>query len=217
MYIEGDGSPYIDRYFVAADPTPSTPVALELMSKDPAPTLYLGRPCYFGLARTGACGPVYWTVKRFSPEVVWSLAEVLRREISRANATSVTLIGHSGGATLALLLADRVPRVDQVVTVAGNLDVGSWAQLHHFAPLVGSLDPVIEGFHDPHIQLYHYAGAEDQNVPATLIAASAQRIGGSVVVIPGFNHTCCWANVWPNILRDLPPARTITSTTVGQH
>jgi len=38
-----------------------------------------------------------------------------------------------------------------------------------------------------------------------------------VVVMPKFNHTCCWANVWPKILRDLPPAHTITTTTVGQH
>lgn len=206
VYIEGDGSPYLTPYRISEDPTPRRPVALELMVRDPAPTLYLGRPCYFGLARTRGCDPSYWTSRRFSPGVVDSLATALSAEISRFGARHVTLIGHSGGATLALLLVSRIPSVDRVITIAGNLDIAAWSILHGYAPLEGSLNPVGMTIRRKGVALYHLAGGADRNVPPHLIEAAARRIGGRVIVIPGFSHTCCWQKIWPAILDSLPPA-----------
>ena len=200
VYIEGDGTPYVNRYTAAADPTPRDPVALTLMSEDPGRVLYIGRPCYFGLAADAGCNAEYWTLRRFSAEVVGSLAAVLENEIAGSGALRVTLIGHSGGATLALLLADRVPRVDRVVTVAGNLDVAAWTALHRYAPLKGSLDPVNGALSRSDVTMIHYAGAADSNVPASMIAAAAARLGGSVVIVPGFTHNCCWGKLWPEAL-----------------
>jgi hypothetical protein len=200
VYIEGDGSPYLDRFVVAPDPTPRRPVMLELMSHDPAPALYLGRPCYFGQEHDPGCGPQYWTLRRFSPEVVASLAQVVRAEIARTHAEHVTLLGHSGGATLALLLAQRVPQVHRVITIAGNLDPLAWSRMHGYQPLSGSLDPVEQSPPRSDLLLTHYAGGADQNIPPEMIRSAAQRVGGSVVVVPGFTHTCCWSRIWPQIL-----------------
>lgn len=200
VYIEGDGTPYLDRDTVAADPTPRAPLALYLMRLDPSPSLYLGRPCYFGLAEDPGCNAGYWTLKRFAPEVVQSLAAALEIEISRAGQRHVTLIGHSGGATLALLVADRVPEVDRVITIAGNLDVAGWTRLHHYSPLSGSLDPLTGGPHRSNLELIHFAGGEDRTIPAAMIEAAAQRLGGRVTVMPGFGHECCWERVWPALL-----------------
>src|SRR3954452_23247996 len=46
VYIEGDGTPWILRRFVAKNPTSADTLMLRLMALDPAPALYLGRPCY---------------------------------------------------------------------------------------------------------------------------------------------------------------------------
>ena len=66
VYIEGDGRPYLDRWTAAADPTPRNPLMLRLMTIDPEPAVYLGRPCYFGLAIQPPCTPRDWTLDRFS-------------------------------------------------------------------------------------------------------------------------------------------------------
>jgi dienelactone hydrolase len=132
--------------------------------------------------------------------VVASMADIVRREIARTHPEHVTLLGHSGGGTLALLLAQRVPQVDRVVTIAGNLDPVAWTRLHGYQPLVGSLDPAEQAAPRSSLVLTHYAGGADQNIPPEMIQRAARRVGGSVIVVPGFTHTCCWARIWPEIL-----------------
>lgn len=202
VYLEGDGTPYLMRTWVVADPTSRSPLALALMIEDPGPTLYLGRPCYLGLARDPPCTPADWTLARFSPEVVQSMATVLKQQIAHGDYRHVTLIGHSGGAALAVLLADRVEAVDRVVTIAGNLDVAGWTRLHGYTPLSGSLDPLTSGPHRSSVELIHFAGGADRNIPAALIQGAADRLGGRVTVIPGFDHQCCWARLWPELLKE---------------
>src|SRR6185312_16414959 len=81
IYIEGDGRPFIARTLVTADPTPRDPLMLHLMALDPGPSVYLGRPCYFGLAHDPNCNSAYWTAKRFAPEVIESIGSVLQSEV----------------------------------------------------------------------------------------------------------------------------------------
>ena len=207
VYIEGDGMAYRTRYLPSSDPTPATPMALELMLKDPAPVLYLGRPCYFGLAQDAACNVAYWTVRRFSPEVVASMTRVLRAHIAETGAKRVTLIGYSGGAALALLIADDVPEADCIVTVAGNLDIAGWVHLHRYSPLAGSLDPLTVERRRTNIMQLHYAGAHDENTPPAMIAAAAARLGGRVLIIKDFTHDCCWVSIWQDVLRELDAER----------
>jgi hypothetical protein len=203
VYIEGDGVPYRTRYQPAVDPTPANPLALNLMLKDPSPTLYLGRPCYFGLAQDAACNVAYWTARRFSPEVIDSMSQVLRTSIEESGAKRVTLIGYSGGAALALLIADDIPQVDRVVSVAGNLDVAGWVHLHRYSPLAGSLDPLTDERRRTDIVEIHYAGALDVNIPPTMIAAAAAKLGGRVLIVKDFTHECCWVSIWQSALKDL--------------
>ena len=204
VYIEGDGSPFLDRNTVAADPTPRDPLMLRLMALDSSPSVYLGRPCYLGLHRDGPCNPLYWTVLRFSPDVVDSMATVLRSEAAKAGATSLQLYGHSGGATLAVLLADRVPEVNKVVTIGANLDIDAWSAMHGYTRLAGTLDPIDVQWHRTPPQMMHLVGSEDKNTPPALIqgAVSKGPVGGDVRVIEGYTHNCCWERIWPAILRE---------------
>jgi pimeloyl-ACP methyl ester carboxylesterase len=202
VYIEGDGSPYVDARTIARDPTPRSPVMLTLMALDPAPSLYVGRPCYFGLQTAAECSPAYWTVARFSADVLDSMAAVINRAAG-ADSAGIVLLGHSGGGALAVLLAQRLANVNAVVTVAGNLDTAAWTALHGYSPLASSLNPSDRPLTGVPFVL-HLAGAEDEVVPPSLIEMAARTIGGEIRVVAGTRHTCCWEAVWPSVLGRLP-------------
>jgi len=208
VYLEGDGTPWIGGRNPAADPTPRAPVALRLMGRDPEPALLLGRPCYHGHYADPGCGPALWTDARYSEAVVASMAEALGA--LRPFGARLTLIGHSGGATLAMLLAERVAGVDAVVTIAGNLDVAAWARRHDYEPLSASLDPSARPPLPPHIRQVHFAGERDREVPLELLRAAAGRQPGArFEARPEFGHECCWLREWPELLRlaTWPPER----------
>jgi pimeloyl-ACP methyl ester carboxylesterase len=205
VYIEGDGSPYRHRNVVAADPTPHDPLMLRLMALDRTPSVYLGRPCYLGLFADRGCAPLFWTVRRFGPEVLDSMESVLRAEIIRSGATTIELFGHSGGGTLALLLAQRVDAVSRVVTIGANLDIAAWCELHHYSPLAGSVNPAEVRTNRAGLEILHLVGEKDTNTPPFLVQAAARARGGEPVqVIADFDHNCCWQSVWPRILSSSP-------------
>jgi hypothetical protein len=206
VYIEGDGRPFLGPTTVAFDPTPRDPLMLRLMALDPAPSVYLGRPCYFGLDHDRGCSPAYWTVRRFAPEVVDSLAVALLSEAARSGARGIELYGHSGGGTLAVLLAARIPAVTSVVTIGANLDTAAWSALHGYTPLLGSSNPAELNLRSGKVRLLHLVGSEDTNTPPALVESAASRMGavGSVRIIPGYTHSCCWQEIWSGVLSEIP-------------
>lgn len=175
---------------------------LRLMALDPAPSLYLGRPCYLGLSADRGCSPVWWTLRRFAPEVVDSLASVVRAELVRSGATGIELYGYSGGGALAVLLAARLPEVTRVVTIGATLDTSAWCALHGYTPLLGSLNPAAQTLNLPGVRILHLVGSADTNVPPELLEAAAHRAtpGSTVRVLPGYTHDCCWQDVWKSVV-----------------
>lgn len=207
VYLEGDGSPWLNRYTVAPDPTPRDPLALRLLALDPGPALYLGRPCYQGRSFTPPCHPLLWTDRRYGPEVVDSLAAALESFQKHRQTTGLVLIGYSGGGVLARLLAARLPGVRALVTVAANLDTDRWTALHGYSPLSGSFNPARRPPLAADIVQVHLAGGRDRNVPAELVrGALAGEPGARVQVYADFDHRCCWESVWPGVLARLPGA-----------
>ncbi|MEW8027038.1 MAG: alpha/beta fold hydrolase, partial [Candidatus Thiodiazotropha sp.] len=141
VYLGGDGTPWIGGFIKAGDPTPRKPIALKLMAKDESPSLFLGRPCYHGYSNRHPCTPDYWTSARYSEEVIDSMSRALRRLLNDYRHENLHLLGFSGGGSLAMLMAERFPETRSIVTVAGNLDIESWADLHGYDPLEGSRNP----------------------------------------------------------------------------
>ena len=204
IYIEGDGTPYLRADSVAADPTPHDPLMLRLMALDQAPSVYLGRPCYFEPNRDPACRSIFWTLRRYGPEVLASMEAVLRAERDRAGASRLVLFGHSGGGALAVLLAQRTGAVVRVVTIGANLDLAAWCRLHHYSALTGSEDPVDQPARAG-LQTLHLVGADDSNTPPSLVNAAARARGGETVrVLAHQDHNCCWEALWPGILAEAP-------------
>lgn len=201
VYLEGDGRPWLRPDVIAQDPTTRSPVMLGLMAKDVLPSLYLGRPCYHGYYSSSRCHPKLWTVDRYSETVVAGMADALAQIITAENVKGLVIFGHSGGGTLAVLLAARVSETLAVVTVAGNLDIGGWTEKHRYTALSGSLNPAKTIVLNTSVHQLHLVGGEDENVEKKVVSAFASRqTNAQMVVIAGYNHSCCWEQVWPQVL-----------------
>jgi pimeloyl-ACP methyl ester carboxylesterase len=205
VYLEGDGTPWIGG-LPARDPTPRRPLALALMASDPAPSLYLGRPCYHGIPNR-ACTSRLWTAERYTEAVVASMEAAIKRIVAVENIEQIVWIGYSGGGSLAVLLAQRLRESTGVVTVAANLDIDAWTDWHGDPRLVGSLNPAREPPLLDRIVQIHYAGGRDRLVPVDIVRRGMR--GGRLVVEPLFDHVCCWEQAWPTILDEV--ARAIPS------
>ena len=205
VYIEHDGQPWIaNGTEPSPDPTPHKPLMLELMALDPEPVLYLGRPCYFGLNQDRNCNPLVWTHRRYSEEVTGSMEAALRRFIAERSFREIVLVGHSGGGTLAVLLAARIPETIAVVTLAGNLSVDEWASYHDYSPLMGSLDPIKQPPLPATIVQLHFVGAKDRNTLPSFIQNYVNgQTSAKMTVVPEFDHSCCWSSIWPQVISSL--------------
>jgi pimeloyl-ACP methyl ester carboxylesterase len=209
IYLEGDGSPWIDESRIASDPTPRRAYALELMALDSRAAAYVGRPCYHGQEGTQPCDPLLWTHDRYSKQVVDSLEFVIRQITAREARKGLVLIGYSGGGVLAMLLAERLETTRSVVTIAANLDIDAWTDLHDYSPLVGSLNPARRPPLPPGIRQFHLAGGRDDRVPTQIIESVADTQSNcEILIYPEFDHTCCWSAIWPQVLNQIahPPS-----------
>jgi hypothetical protein len=198
VYIEGDGAPYHNRFQISKDPSPQNPLMLSLMMQDKSSSLYLGRPCYFTntmpAMHDAQCVPRHWTSARYSEEIVRSMIAALRQYLSNNPYQSISIIGHSGGGTLAVLMAARMAEVDQVVTLAGNLDLKAWTRLHHYTPLKHSLNPA--NLNVLLAKQLHFAGDKDDNIPPALSEPWLKSMGQTLHIIKDANHNCCWLQHW---------------------
>jgi dienelactone hydrolase len=201
VFIDGDGSPWIHGgRRIARDPTPRVPLALELAARTPASVLYLGRPCYLEITQPPQCSERLWTSQRYSSDVVASMSAAASAFISEHHFKRVLLVGYSGGGTLAVLMARSMPGIGGVVTIAGNLDPDTWATLHGYLPLDGSLNPSLEPPLPADLKQWYLMGGRDTNVPAAAAARYFQRVPHDHVwSYARFDHACCWTDEWPSI------------------
>jgi pimeloyl-ACP methyl ester carboxylesterase len=201
IYFEGDGRPWVRRDVVASDPTAHRPLALELMLADPSASAYVSRPCYQSAGPAERCTARLWTMERYGEQVVASMSAIVGQLLDRATRSDAQLVGYSGGGVLALLVAERVQAISTVVTIAANLDVATWAALHGYSPLEGSLDPATVVRWREDLRQIHYAGADDENVPPSITRAFVATVPTAESrLIRGYDHRCCWTKDWPTLV-----------------
>ncbi len=201
IYLEGDGSPWRQRTIIMPDPTPRSPLMLRLMAMDANSSVYVGRPCYNGTSREPGCDSRLWTSDRYSELVVSAMAAAIRRIAIERGEPSLRLIGHSGGGALALLLSERLDRVSDVLTIAGNLDIDAWTDHHGYTPLYGSLNPAQRPLLPASVAQWHLLGGRDAVIPPTIVKRYiAAQPSANAAQIQGFTHGCCWERIWPDIL-----------------
>lgn len=207
VYIEADGVAWVTPTQRSSDPTPSDTLTLQLAILDPTPNrLYLARPCQFVPPRElAACSPDYWTSHRYAPEIVAALNDAIEQEKRRTRAHKITLFGYSGGGGLAILVAAERNDVTRIVTVAGMLDHAAWTRAHRDSPLTGSLNPAEAANRVSQIRQIHFVGRDDETVPPAIAESYLGHVRDrskiSVIEISGADHTCCWVEKWPALLR----------------
>ena len=205
VYLGGDGTP-TSAGQPAKDPTPRNPLMLSLMSLDPGPAVYVGRPCYHGLAGAAECTSDLWNDARYSESVVSSMTAAIRRVMTSRGYDRISFFGHSGGGTLAMLLAERFPAAKTIVTIAANLDIDAWTDYHGQPSLTASLNPASRPPLDDTVLQRHYVGGHDSIVPAAIVKRGVQGLNAELIVVDGYDHVCCWTEMWPEILADVAEA-----------
>jgi pimeloyl-ACP methyl ester carboxylesterase len=117
------------------------------------------------------------------------------------------LVGYSGGGSIAVLLAARRQDIAWLVTIGANLDLGFWTTLHDVTPLSGSLNPAYYAASIQKLPQLHLIGEKDKIVPASVSRAYLDKVVDKENIrfktISGFDHQCCWADIWPQPLCDL--------------
>ncbi len=171
IYIEGDGRSWIKKSILSRNPTPPYALGLRLAIQDPRSDTviaYLTRPCQFTQQKPtpDTCDAKYWSSHRFSEQVIANMNQAVDHILSTLPSnTTLELIGYSGGASVALLLAARRKDVIRIRTVAGDLNHDKMSTYHHTTPLLYSLNPIHFISNLKNIPQIHYIGTQDNIAP----------------------------------------------------
>lgn len=198
VYLEGDGHAWATASQPSLDPSPHNLLVARLALDDPRPSAYLGRPCQFFAA--APCRPALWTNRRYAPEILHSLDQALDSLKARYGNVNFELIGYSGGAALALLLAATRDDIAQVQTLAGNLSPRLWAAQRQLTPLEGSLEPLDQRQRLARLPQRHLMGLDDPVVPPSLARSYRDALGEgrclTLIELPGVSHDQGWESAW---------------------
>lgn len=206
VYLEGDGRAYLNRFMVSPDPTPHRPIGLQLAAEHAkmdaqADILYLARPCQYTQPERN-CDQSLWTTARFSRQMLSAIKEAIQK-MNKAN-KPIHFVGFSGGAAVALLLADQGMNVASIRTVAGNIGHEAINRYHKVPQLKQSLP--MQGLLSrlKQIPQRHFIGTKD---PVVVPYVSHQLLrpveGGCVAMVdvPGNTHLDGWKAIWPQLIR----------------
>ncbi|MEI8348975.1 MAG: alpha/beta hydrolase [Candidatus Omnitrophota bacterium] len=205
IYIEGDGCAWVNRNQVSSDPTPKNQLVLALAAIDPASNVaYLARPGQYPESGKPDCALTYWTDKRFSEEVVSSMNEAIDQLAFRVQANKINLVGYSGGAAVAVLIASRRNDVISLRTIAGNLDPNALNRYHKVSELKNALNPMDVAEKVKNIPQRHFVGSQDKIVPVFIAESFVKRMGEKnillVIVVDGATHATGWLKQWKKLL-----------------
>ncbi len=188
VYIEGDGYAFNYEGRASRNPTPRTTTMRDLAFRDQdANVAYLARPCQY--VSDEKCHKKFWTTGRFALEVIAAEAEAVRHLQKKSGSKEVILVGYSGGAMVAGLIAVQNTdiKVKKLITIAGLLEHRRWAQYHQVAPLDDSLDLGDYSSELAKIPQVHFLGEQDKIIPVKLSPVKEQAI-----VVSGANHGSGW-------------------------
>ncbi|HVY07004.1 MAG TPA: alpha/beta hydrolase [Burkholderiales bacterium] len=212
VYIEGDGLAWRSRNRLSDDPTPQRAIGLALAAADRSPNVvYLARPCQYIDLRANPCDSAWWSGKRFAGEVVRGENEALDALVRKAPGQAIHLVGYSGGAAIAVMIAAHRHDVASLRTVAGNLDSEAVNRFHGVSPMPDSLNPVDYAAAVAHVPQIHFTGIDDEVVPPA-VASNFAAVAGTtnciaVEAVPGAGHESGWVERWPSLFRQVPRCR----------
>ncbi len=205
VYIEGDGNSWKSKHRLSNNPTPKQPLALQLALQDQHPqVIYIARPCqYTPHTLDPSCTPKYWSSHRYAPEVVAAFQATLNA--IKKDTQKFLLIGFSGGASIAALIASERDDVVGLITVAGDLNHVALNHYHHTSPLTGSLNPTDVAHKLRDLPQQHWCGTKDHIVPNWMANQFSETINNptscQVHTLDGAEHHAGWVENWSKIIQ----------------
>jgi hypothetical protein len=205
VYIEGDGFAWAERGRVSANPTPKQPLVLRLAAQDNSPNvIYLARPCQYTAfeINRAACKPDLWTSSRFSEQVINSMEQAINVAVKESDAKKVNLVGYSGGAAVAVIVAARRDDVASLRSVAGNLDTVAVNNYHKVTQMRGSLNPIDYAAKLVNIPQNHFYGSADKIVPDFVSKGFVAKVGNCAhsYKVDNATHEDGWLQNWKGLL-----------------
>lgn len=206
LYIEGDGTYFEMPTVWQNDPTPQNPIALHMATKDKAENLiYLARPCQYSGGTD--CPKAYWNEGRFSQDVIDSYNLALDEIAKRYQIRGFHLIGYSGGAAVASLLATQRSDILSLRTVAGLLDHETFTAITGRNEFSSSLNPARSSSQLKDLPQYHFIGGQDTDIPPAVLHSYLEKVPATnciqTMVVQEATHMEGWVDKWPEML-DLP-------------
>ncbi len=207
LYIEGDGRAWVKRNKISPDPTPTNRLVHALILKDKKNDVaYIGRPCQFN--KNSYCTPLLWTFARYDEQSIQAINEILDQIKMEKHYKKIELVGFSGGATIALLLASRRNDISSVRTVAGNLDPEYTNKLHQVSKMPTALNPSLESSKLQFIPQWHFIGTRDNIIKPSILSHYRSHFKNQTCInstlVNGASHNSGWIDKWPKLLELLP-------------
>lgn len=201
IYIEGE-SVYSTTGAGSTDPKLKNPVALTLASRDKAKNVaYLNRPCS-NVSQN--CSFYVLGKYRFAREVIDSYHQALDNIKGVYDISEFNLIGYSGGANIAAIIAAERDDVASLRTVAGNLNHTLLSDIQGREYLTNSLNAVDYAAKLADMPQHHFIAAGDALIPPALYHSFRHAMGPSQCVhysiVQDVDHVRGWVNHWPNLL-----------------
>jgi hypothetical protein len=198
IYIEGDGLSYIYGS-VSDNPTPINPVGLKLFLKDTNRCkIYLSRPYQF--INNKKANKRLWSELRYSNLTVNFYINVLNEIKRKYNDKSFTLIGYSGGGTIAALIASKRNDIKKLILIASNLDLKKWYEIHYLKPSKYDLNPADFSKRLEKIKQIIIIGQNDKNVNYKVIKSYLSHFKNKknikVLIIQNMKHNDKWDEFW---------------------
>jgi len=181
VFIEGDGHAWATSSQPSIDPTPHTSLMASFAAADRSPAAYLARPCQFVMS--GNCSVATWTSDRFSSDVMASMDAGLDAIKRQFGVDQFELVGHSGGGAVALVLAGMRSDVNQVQTIAGNVDPIYWTAINKLSPLNSPVTPLQYKARLKSIPQRLFIGSRDLIVPPAVALDYVSRLGAECVEV----------------------------------
>ena len=205
VYIEGDGVAWRFRHELSDDPTPRHPLVLSLAAIDLSQNVaYLARPGQLTASGKPDCDSVYWSQMRFSREVVSAMNSAIDYLKEKSRSKEINLIGYSGGAAIAVIIAAQRNDITSIRTIAGNLDHEAVSRYHKVDSLKGSLNPIDFAAKIASIPQRHFVCANDSVIPIAITESFAGKIGDqmheSITIVKRTNHTSGWQKAWSSLI-----------------
>jgi pimeloyl-ACP methyl ester carboxylesterase len=208
VYLDGD----FLGWTATTDPGVPAPaeqaLGLRLAALDPSPNvLYIAHPCELTNGDE-ACDPAALAHGRYASLVMIDINRAIDHFAVPFIHPSLNLVGVSGGAAVAVLLAARRHDVASLRTVAGNIDPLGAARAHAADINDDLIDPLPIAPRIALLPQQHLVGSQDTATPPFLANNFVKALGptacASVVEFTEATHTTGWEEIWRSRATILP-------------